>query len=273
MTNHKFDWTDLIGLLISLAFLFIVVAAGIVGVWSVVNGSAPDAQEVSQAAEPIKVYVVNLPGMDGMPCENYEGRISDELSADEKALEESDEGGTRKEENHETLPASGGSEGYAAYSDVMEIVRRNEEENGLYLPDAISEYLKNELAAAEIDWWYPFAAAQIWAESSCNAAAESKDGMDKGLLQYRLKHWPHTCWEYGLPEDTSIFDWKAQISIYVKQTAERLESGRSINETISAHKWSNWGPYDEAYVDYVLSLVRIPNSHDWDAAYDARVYQ
>ena len=127
MTKHEFDWTDLIGVLCSLAFLFIVVATWIVGIRSVVNGSAPETQEVSQAAEPIRVYVVNLPGMDGMPCENYEGRISDELPADEKAPEESDKGATRKEANHETLPASGDSEEYAAYTDVMEIVRQNEE--------------------------------------------------------------------------------------------------------------------------------------------------
>lgn len=269
MTKHEFGWADLICLLCSLAFLAMVIH----GVWSVANGSATEAQEVSQAAEPIKVYVVNLPGMDGMPCENYEWRISDELSADEKALEESDKGRTRKEENHETLPASGDPEEYSAYTDVMEIVRQNEEENGLYLPDAISDYLRAELAAAEIGWWYPFAAAQIWAESSCNAAAEGDGGLAKGILQYREAFWPAVCVEHGYPEDTSVFDWKAQISIYVKQTAKRLESGFSIAETISKHKQSDYGPYDEAYVNYVLSLVRIPNSHDWDASYDARVYQ
>lgn len=141
----------------------------------------------------------------------------------------------------------------------------------LPIPAEIDAFLVSELEKSDILFWYPYAVAQIWAESSCNAAAESKDGLDKGLLQYRAPFWGETCRRYGIPEGTSIFDWKAQIQVYVQQTAWRLAQGCSVAETVSRHKQSDWGPYDPEYVELVFSYVRIPNSCDWDAEYDAGV--
>ena len=141
----------------------------------------------------------------------------------------------------------------------------------LPIPAEIEAFLVSELEQYDILYWYPYAVAQIWAESSCNAAAESKDGQDKGLLQYRASYWEATCRQYGIPEGTSVFDWKAQIQVYVQQTAWRLAQGCSVAETVSRHKQSDWGPYDPEYVKLVFSYVRIPNSCDWDAAYDMGV--
>lgn len=192
--------------------------------------------EYPETEKAVKVWVTGYPdSMSGMPCCNTNQRT----------------------QNVESVGV-----------DIPTVVTTIE---GLPVPDEISEYLQSELEAAGIEFWYPYAIAQIWAESSCNAAAEGDGGLAKGILQYREAFWPAVCVEHGYPEDTSVFDWKAQISIYVQQTAKRLESGYSIAETVSKHKQSDYGPYDPGYVEYVFSYVRIPNSCDWDAAYDERI--
>lgn len=118
--------------------------------------------------------------------------------------------------------------------------------NGKEVDETILEYLLNALVRNDIEWWMPYAVAQIEAESCFNPYAENPNGLDKGLLQYRVTYWD---------ENYSIFDWKRQIDLYAEQTARRINSGCSIQETISRHKTSDWGSYDEDYVEYVLQFV------------------
>ena len=119
----------------------------------------------------------------------------------------------------------------------------------------IVDFLKAELERYGIGWWLVYGKAQIFQESRFNALAENRNGLDKGILQYRITYWSALCAEHGLQE-TTIFDWRTQIRIYVQDTARRLASGCSIEETISRHMMSDYGPYCETYVNDVMRWAR-----------------
>lgn len=123
-------------------------------------------------------------------------------------------------------------------------------------PEEILIELRARLTAYGIEWWEPYALAQMFQESHFNPAAENRNGLDKGLIQYRVTYWSAMCSQHGLDPATSIFDWKAQLNIYVQDTARRLGSGCSVQETISRHMMSDYGPYCETYVNDVMRWVR-----------------
>ena len=124
------------------------------------------------------------------------------------------------------------------------------------IPPEIRNELEAWLYAYGIEWWLPIAKAQMFQESHCNPYAENRNGLDKGLYQYRTTYWSAMCVEHGLPADTSIFDWRAQIRIYVSDTSRRLYSGCSVEDTISRHMMSDYGHYNEKYVNDVLQWTR-----------------
>lgn len=120
--------------------------------------------------------------------------------------------------------------------------------------EEIVEFLYETMKEAGIEQMMPYAMAQCFQESMFITTAENK--LDKGILQYRITYWPSVCREHGFPEDTSIFDWRTQIRIYTADMARRLASGLSIEETISRHKQSDYGPYDSVYVEHVMRWVK-----------------
>ena len=121
---------------------------------------------------------------------------------------------------------------------------------GRYMDNAenLKELLRESLEAAGIGWWWPYACAQVEAESGWNPNAENKNGLDKGLLQYRITFWDQ-------PE--SIFDPEAQIRVYVSQVSARLAAGLGIEETISRHYTSDWvTEINWDYVRHVMSCLK-----------------
>ena len=98
------------------------------------------------------------------------------------------------------------------------------------IPIDLHEYLMAVLTEHNIQHWYPYACAQIQQESHWNPYAENLNGLDKGLLQYRITFYP----------GANIFDPYEQIRIYVGQVANRLNAGLSVEETISRHMTSDW---------------------------------
>lgn len=125
------------------------------------------------------------------------------------------------------------------------------------IPTEILYELRARLIAHNIEWWLPVAEAQMFQESHCNYLAENRNGLDKGLFQYRVTYWSAMCVEHGLPAETSIFDWRAQINIYVQDAARRLRSGCSVEETISRHMTSDYCPaINTKYVNDVLQWAR-----------------
>lgn len=105
--------------------------------------------------------------------------------------------------------------------------------------------LRRQLAAAGIEWWYPYAVAQMTQESQGNPYAENVNGLDKGLFQYRVTYWA---------EPESIFDVNAQIRRYVREVQGRIFAGLSIEEVISRHYTSDY--VTEVNHQYVQDVLR-----------------
>lgn len=114
----------------------------------------------------------------------------------------------------------------------------------------LQRFMYEELKSQGIEWWMEYAVLTAYQESGFDVY-DITDGIDYGLLQYRITYWEERAARYGYP-GADIFDAYVQIYIYVRQTAERLNSGLSISETISRHKQSDWGPYDQKYVNQVM---------------------
>lgn len=108
----------------------------------------------------------------------------------------------------------------------------------------IYEYLRIQLEEKGVGYFYEYALCQLLQESGGNVNAVSPDGKDKGLFQYREQYWTQ-------PE--SIFDPYAQIRLYTTQVANRLNSGLSIEETISRHYTSDY--VQEVNWEYVNAVL------------------
>ena len=122
---------------------------------------------------------------------------------------------------------------------------------GDLIPEEIQRTLYEALAAEGIDEWFSGALAQVYQESHGNPYAENPNGLDKGLLQYRITYWPATAAAYGEP-GADIFDWRAQVRVYARQAARRINAGLSADEVISRHKTSDDCPaLDPAYIQQV----------------------
>lgn len=160
----------------------------------------------------------------------------------------------------ETAPASDGAEqgpdetpgGTPDGEVVGDVVPSAPESAGTPAEPSLCDVLRQELETAGIGWWYPYAWAQVQQESHWNPNAVNANGLDFGLLQYRLTSPDGTRIYWTGPGD--IMDPYAQIRKYVGQVAARLNAGLSIEETISRHMTSdyvteiNWD-----YVNLVLS--------------------
>ena len=119
---------------------------------------------------------------------------------------------------------------------------------GVEIAPEIGDFLYAELSKYGIaDQWFDIALCQMFQESRFNPNAANVNGLDKGILQYRITYWD---WSRG-----DIFDWRAQIRLYCEQTARRLASGCSIWETVSRHNTSDYGEYNQEYVDQVFQWV------------------
>ena len=122
--------------------------------------------------------------------------------------------------------------------------------DGDVLDHDLQRFMYEELNSQGIGWWMEYAILTAYQESGFDIY-DITNGVDMGLLQYRITYWEERAERYGYP-DADIFNPYVQIYIYVRQTAERIRKGFSVEEVISKHKQSDWGPYDQEYVNQVM---------------------
>ena len=104
--------------------------------------------------------------------------------------------------------------------------------------------LYEALAAEGIEYWYEGALAQMFQESHGKRYAENPNGLDKGVMQFRITYWN---WSDG-----DIFDVNAQFRRYAREMASRFGTGLSVDEAISRHKTSDYcTAIDWTYVGHV----------------------
>ena len=110
-------------------------------------------------------------------------------------------------------------------------------------PD-LQSYLYQRLADHHIEWFMPYAIMMAYQESHFDCTAVNQSNLrDMGLFQFRINYYP----------GQDIFNPYEQIDIFVQQMANRASAGRTVSEMISAHNVSDYGGYNQAYVDQVLS--------------------
>lgn len=187
--------------------------------------------------------------------ENYEREMNEQTSIEETELESVSES-AREETNasvEDTMETylyeivikteTEATESYDSQIEVKAVTIR-----GKTLDPEIAAYLEKRLTDYGIEQWFPYAIAQMFQESGFDPNAENRNGLDKGILQYRKTYWDFT--------KGDIFDWRVQIDLYVQQTERRLNQyGCSISETISRHNTSDYGSYNQEYVDQVMQWV------------------
>lgn len=123
--------------------------------------------------------------------------------------------------------------------------------NGVVMDLGLQEYLYSQLCVKGIEWFMPYAMLLAYQESNFNIYAENKNGLDKGLFQYRITYWG----------SGDIFNPYTQIDIFTTQMANRANIGCTVSDMISRHNMSDYGPYNQDYVNHVMSwqgtLIRI----------------
>lgn len=169
--------------------------------------------------------------------ESHENEVVNEQAAGEEVLSSVD-----------TVPA--GSEA-AAQAQVVWSEAPLYSVNGKVLREDIQTYFYQKLCAAGIGWFFETALMLAYQESSFDIYAQNPNGLDKGLLQYRLPYWPQFSAEAGRP-GADIFDPFAQIDVFVYQMARRIMTGHDVNAVVSMHNMSDYGPYNPVYVDQVM---------------------
>jgi hypothetical protein len=124
--------------------------------------------------------------------------------------------------------------------------------SGHVLDEGVQTYLYERLAAANIEWFMPYAILIAWGESRFNPyEINQKNFIDKGLFQFR-----ETYWSGG-----DIFNPYTQVDVFVGLMANRVAAGCTVSDMISRHNVSDYGAYNQEYVDYIMkdanNLVRI----------------
>ncbi len=115
---------------------------------------------------------------------------------------------------------------------------------GQLLDPAIQEYLYTQLCNNGIGWFFPYALCIAYQESSFDIyAVNLSNGIDKGLFQFRSTYWG----------EGDIFNPYTQIDVFTRLMANRANIGCTVSDMISRHKQSDYGSYDQAYVDAVMS--------------------
>lgn len=195
-----------------------------------------------------------------MPCENpeqferwLETYESETMEEDECPVQEY-EGSDREETEMET-----DEEGLSGHEDETPVETDDEDEtdhpseeilqqmlfsvDGRVLRPELQTYLYTRLSEQGIEWFMPYSIMIAYQESHFDIYAENRNGLDKGLFQYRITYYPG--------ED--ILDPYEQIDIFVQQMAHRAEIGCDVYEMISRHMESDYGSYNHNYVATVLS--------------------
>ena len=116
--------------------------------------------------------------------------------------------------------------------------------DGELIDEEIQVRLFEALDSEGISYWYEGALCQMFQESHGYQYAENRNGLDKGLFQYRITYWN---WNDG-----DIFDIDAQLHRYAHEMSARFNAGLTVDQAISRHITSDYcTTIDKVYVQQV----------------------
>lgn len=125
--------------------------------------------------------------------------------------------------------------------------------DGERLDPGVADYLYRRLCESNIGWFYEYALCIAYQESRfCLTAVNQDNKLDMGLFQFRSIYWQENCASTGVAYG-DIFNPYLQIDVFTVLMARRLtQYGCSVYEAISRHKQSDFGTYDQEYVNQVM---------------------
>lgn len=202
---------------------------------------------IAEEYEAAKTGQIRENSASGMPCDNPE-QFERWLEAYEQ------------EESEETTSQSAPAEEVESDKEDAQTVEKSEHASEVettaqrsiptycvgedVLNPELQAYLYQRLADHQIEWFMPYAVMMAYQEShfDCTAVNQS-NGIDCGLFQFRAPYY----------EGQDIFNPYEQIDIFTEQMANRANSGRTVSEMISAHNMSDYGNYNQTYVNQVMA--------------------
>lgn len=146
----------------------------------------------------------------------------------------------------------------AVETTILEVTEETEEPfvipiysvDGCVLDEQLQVELYTRLSEVGAESFYEYALCQAYQESRFNTYAEAKNGMDKGLFQFRNIYWSSVLTEVGLGHG-DIFDPYTQIFVYSRLVAKRLNARGDIWYSISDH-FTGGNGYSQKYVNEVI---------------------
>lgn len=123
--------------------------------------------------------------------------------------------------------------------------------NGKTLPYALQDYLYDQLKSRGVEYLFQVSLLQIYQESSYNATAQNKNGLDFGLCQFRITYWDGFAQAAGLVQ-YDIWNPIDQIYVYAWLMAKYVAEEGTVNGALSRYFTGIHGSYCDAYVRDVL---------------------
>ena len=221
--------------MIPLAIMCIIVLMSSVSAkkGSFTGDSVSDDTFTAEDAESLKTPKFTPYEGGGMPCEDPEA-FERWLETYEQETSEEAEDTVSECETVREIPSTE-AETDSAPHPFYEI-------DGQQLNPEIQTYLYDTLSAHGIEWFMPYAILICYQESRFDIYAENRNGLDKGLFQYRTTYY----------SGNDIFNPYEQIDIFTQQMAHRAAIGCDVYEMISRHNVSDWGSYNNTYVMQVM---------------------
>ena len=209
-----------------------------------ISAMAPICEAMVEAEAPRPPLAAETESYSQPLDQNAESEAVNEQTAEEKILDESDMVPEGMERIRQTVPTEP-----AQVPEYVTPVAPDPESyvcqvscDGDVLDAGVSEYLKRRLTEAGIGWFFPYACAIAYQESSFNCLAVNKNMRDYGLFQFRIEF--HSDLEWQNPY--------AQVDLFTAMMANRAAAGCDVYTMISRHLMSDYGPYNQQYVDLVL---------------------
>lgn len=196
----------------------------------------------------LRPVLASSTAMSGMPCENREQferwyKAYEQKTGKEELQEYGTSGTVLQTETETDEAVDQESEPVHTDAPIYSV-------NGDTLDPDFQRWIYGKLSEAGIEYWYESLLCTMYQESHFIVRNVSKDGKDYGIMQYRAEFWNDVSAQYGFP-GADIYDPYVQVAIYIKQTAERINSGISGAEVLTRHKTSDWGVYDQQYYNEV----------------------
>ena len=113
------------------------------------------------------------------------------------------------------------------------------------------EYLYNCLVDRGIEWWYPYAVAQIFQESRWNP--NSTNGRDHGICQFKGESFQARAIHHAGLYNADIWNPYDSLYVYSFYIRDVLASVNwNVEDALSFYIVGNWGIRHDTYVNYVM---------------------